>query len=327
MEKLLGILPYIYLCEEPVQLGEITLMGVPDLHGRNHYPSSESDWQSLRELWACFPTRRGLRTNKGAVRALTYFLLSNVKGREEEALTLSREAITLLRYTLLRPDSQTLGNIESTYLYAFALPPTGSAEYRTYLGWANMNRVIWISPKHDKYYPPDPHVDMELIYSSQLEDIAEVTKRFYDEKMSDGRRQEVLLALKWYNQSFLGYSIRELAGRSVDIATAFETLFQLPRRNKAKEFKKRTGECLKLQDGSVLDKWASDFYDQVRSETVHRGEPTSLLFKHPEAQLGHLSFLWSAQRIFRECVAAEIGLPRHIPNERLLTNLLPTRFT
>ena len=81
--------------------------------------------------------------------------------------------------------------------------------------------------------------------------------------------------------------------------------------------------CLGLECQPLIEQWATDFYGHVRSETLHSGKPLSLLFKHPDAQLGHLSFLWSAQRIFRECVAAETDLPRHIPNNRLLDELTP----
>ena len=37
METLLGILPYIYF-EEPVQLGDVKLLGIPDWKGSNHVP-------------------------------------------------------------------------------------------------------------------------------------------------------------------------------------------------------------------------------------------------------------------------------------------------
>ena len=47
------------------------------------------------------------------------------------------------------------------------------------------------------------------------------------------------------------------------------------------------------------------------------------MFKHPEAQIPHLRFLRSANRIFRECISAKTGLPRHIDNDRLTEELIP----
>ena len=73
----------------------------------------------------------------------------------------------------------------------------------------------------------------------------------------------------------------------------------------------------------MLDEWADNFYKKVRSSIVHTGKPEYLLFKHPEAQSPHLSFLWSAKRIFRECVAFKTGLPRNVPNDTVLEELTP----
>lgn len=161
------------------------------------------------------------------------------------------------------------------------------------------------------------------MHTSNLEDLEQIRHRFYIHNLPDETEADILLAMEWYNQSFQNYSIRDIAGRLVDVATAFETLFRLPQWDKKKEFKKRIRRCLGLECQPLIEQWATDFYGHVRSETLHSGKPLSLLFKHPDAQLGHLSFLWSAQRIFRECVAAETGLPRHIPNNILLDELTP----
>jgi hypothetical protein len=323
MEKLLGILPYLYF-EEPIQLGEVTFIGVPDWQGRDLMPSSEADKKSLHELYMCFFPHWGFRTEKGSIKATTYFLLGGTKMAEQELFKACQKAVTLLRYALLWPDNQSISDIESTFLYLFALPPVGSGEYRVYRGWQNMNQELWVSPKDDRsIYPPDGGVSMREVNTSQLEDIDVIKDCFYGGKISDERQSEVLLAMEWYNQSFQKYSISNIAACLVDVATAFETLFQLPQWGKKKEFKKRIGRSLCLEGNSVMEQWAIDFYGHVRSETLHSGKPLSFLFKHPDAQSGHLSFLWSAQRIFRECVSAEIGLPRHIPNDRLIEELTP----
>lgn len=323
MDKLLGILPYIYFFDEAVQLGEVTFLGIPALQGKNLIPTEESDRKYLQELSSCFPTSRGLSTDKGAVKAITYFLLNNIKNNDEETLKTAQKAITLLRYALLRPDTQALDNIESTYLYTFALPPVSSDDYRTYRGWVNLNQEIWVSPKHQTFPPPGWYVDLQLVHTSQLEDLEQIRERFYIHRMPEQTEAQVLLALEWYNQSFQKYSIRNIAGHLVDIAIAFETLLQLPQQGKTAAFKKQIKEYLGLQNEPLLDDWAGNFYKNVRSATVHSGKPEVLLFTHPEAQRPHLSFLWSAQRIFCECVAVKIGLPRHIPNDRLIEELTP----
>lgn len=324
MDKLLGILPYIYFFDKVVQLGDVTFIGVPASQGRNLPPMEESDRKSLQELSACFPTSRGLSTDKGAVKATTYFILDNIKNNDEETLKAAQKAITLLRYALLRPDNQALDNIESTYLYTFALPPVSSDDYRTYQGWVNFNQEIWVSPNHQTFPPPGWYVDLQLVHTSQLEDLEQIGECFYlAKRMQDKTEAEVLLAMEWYNQSFQKYSIRDIAGHLVDISIAFETLFQLPQFGKTKEFKKQIKEYLGLQNEPLMDDWTSNFYKNVRSAIVHSGKPEFLFFRHPEAQRPHLGFLWSAQRIFRECIAAKTGLPRNILNASLIEELIP----
>ena len=323
MDKVLGILPYVYF-EELVKLGNVTFLGLPDWKGRSHAPVADSDKRYLGELSACFSTTRGLSTNRGAIKAMTYFLLNTKKGKEAQALQEARKAVSLLRYTMLSPNTQALDNVESTYTYAFALPPAGHSDYRLYQCWPNLNieQEIWISPKHQKFPLPSWYVDLQLIHTSQLEDVEEINQRFHGQE-TVSEEDAIILAIEWYNQSFLKYTLRGVAGRLVDVATAFETLFQLPKYNKTAEFKNRIRRYLGAQEGSILDNWATDFYSKVRSETVHKGKPLSYLFKHPEAQEAHLSFLWSAQRIFRECVAIKAGLERKLTNDRLIEELTP----
>lgn len=323
MDKLLGILPYIYFFDEPVQLGAVGFIGVPDWQGRKHAPAADSDREFLQELFTCFPATRGLASDKGVIRAMSYFLIAGDRRRDEEILKEASMATTLLRYALLRPDTQALKNVESTTLYAFELPPTGNAGLRIYHGWVNLNQEVWITPKSQKFPPPGWDVDFQLIPSSNLEDLERVRECFYTGKLSQETEAQLLLAMEWYNQSFQNYSIRNITGYLVDVATAFETLFRLPRHNKTKAFINCVKQHLDLQDEPLIDKWCEQFYSEVRSETLHTGKPSSLLFKHADAELPHLSFLWSAQLIFRECVSALAGLPRHVANGRLIEYLIP----
>jgi len=322
MEKLLGILPYIYF-EEPVQLGDIKLVGIPDWQGKNHVPITDLEKRYLQELSSCFSTTRGLSTSKGGTRALTYFLLESGKGMETESLEKARKALTLLRYTMLRPDYQALDNLESTYLYAFALPPVSSDNYCIYQCWPNLNleQEIWISPARTKFPLPDLSVDCKLIDISRLEDIQELRQKFYELGLSNQTEADTLLAMEWYNQSFQKYSMRSIPGHLVDLSIAFETLFQL-QENKI-TLKNAIIAALDVTEESPISRWAGAFYKAVRSATMHSGKPASLLFKHSEAQTPHLSFLWSARRIFRECVAFKTGLPRNIPTDRLVEDFIP----
>jgi len=323
MEKLLGILPYIYFFDGPVQLGPVQFIGVPDWQGRDHAPPVSRDKECLQELTKCFPVSRGLKSDKGAIRAITYFLLDNQGRDDNQTIVEARKAITLLRYMMLCPDLQAVNDIETSSIYIFELPPAGKDEYRIYHGWINFNQEEWITVIHQKFHPPGWHVDFRILSSHNLEGLGEIKNRFYGNYLNSKLEAEILLSMDWYNLSFQRYSIRGVAGHLVDIATAFETLFQLPQHQKTKEFRRRIRESLGTEEGSILDEWATRFYKDVRSETVHTGKPLSYLFKHPDAQTPHLSFLWSAQRIFRECVAVKLGIGRHLLNEHLVERLTP----
>jgi len=82
-------------------------------------------------------------------------------------------------------------------------------------------------------------------------------------------------------------------------------------------------QTLGVAEGTTLERWSRDFYGKVRSATMHFGKPATVIYKHPEASEGHIGFLISAQRIFRECVAAKAGLERKIQNDHLIEELTP----
>lgn len=323
MEKLLGILPYIYFFDEPVQLGPVKFIGVPDWKGRNHRPTEINDREYLQELSRCFPVSRGLQSKKGVIRAITYFLLDKDNMSDYQLINEARKAVTLLRYMILRPDLQALNDLETSAVYTFELPPAGKDEFRIYHGWVNFTQEEWITPTHQKFYPPGWYVDFKMMSSYDLEGLDGIKRQLYGDYLNGKLEDEILLAMEWYNLSFQKYSMRSIPGHLVDIATAFETLFQLPRHNKTREFKKRIRESLGMAEGSILDEWSTSFYSDVRSTTIHTGKPSVYQFKHPSAQTPHLSFLWSAQRIFRECMAVKLGIGRNILNEHLVEELTP----
>lgn len=290
MNKLLGILPYLYFYDDPIHLGPITLLSVPDTQGRDFTPKEEKDREYLQELIKCFPVHRGLESDKGIIRAFTYFLVDDLDKDYAQVHVEARKAIALLRYMLLRPDNQGLNDLETSAVYTFELPPAGNHDTRIYHEWVNFNQEEWITPTHQKFYPPGWHVDCQIMHTSVLEDLESINRQFYNKVQDEHKEAGIILAMEWYNLSFSKYSFRDIAGQLVDVAIAFETLLELPRSNKKQEFKKIIRELLNLEENPVLDNWAESFYGDVRSETVHTGQPLSYLFKHPDAQVPHLSF-------------------------------------
>lgn len=324
MGKLLGILPYLYFYDRPIHLGSISLLSVPDTQGRDFTPEEEIDRIYLQELIKCFPVSRGLQSDKGVIRAFTYFLADNPGKDNEQIHVEARKAITLLRYMMLRPDNQGLDDFETSIIYTFELPPVGEDDSRTYHCWVNFTQEEWPRPTYQKFDPPGWYVDFHMIPISNLEGCNSINTRFYGNLESE-LEHDILLAMEWYNYSFLKYSPRGLKGQLADISIAFETLFKL------QKYKTTLYECINntlgVEKDTSLERWSRDFYGMVRSATMHFGEPATFIYKHPDASEGHLSFLWSAQRIFRECVAVKAGLERQIENYHLIEELTPNEVT
>ncbi|MBN2075510.1 MAG: hypothetical protein JW762_08165 [Dehalococcoidales bacterium] len=323
MAKFIGLLPYIYFFDEPFSIGRITFFSVPDIKGRDMYPKRMIDRKRLHELINCFPVSRGLKSDKGVVRSFTYFLIDNPRKNHTQIHADAKKAVTILRYLMLRPDNQGIDDLETSAVYLFEIPPTGSKDTRIYHGWINFNQEEWLRPKYQKFHPPGWNVDCIIKHTSDLEDLDVINHQLYNKLLDSDTESNIILAMDWYNLSFQRYSIRDIAGHLVDIATAFETLFQLPRHYKTAKFRKHIRETFDVEEGSVLDDWARHFYVDVRSETIHAGKPMYYLYKHPDASSGHLSFLWSAQKIFRACIAVKLGLKRNIENDFLLEELIP----
>ena len=321
-------MPYLYLTN-PIQLGDVKFSGIPDFEGRRELLPKRTVAKALNNLSRCFPAKRGLSTNKGAVQAFTYFCIDYRRNREQSAINKASKAIELFRYMILRPSYNAIDNIESTYTYIFFLPPITSNEYSTYRCWPNLNeeQEIWVSPKHDEFPPPGWYVELQLLHDSELEDVDQIQDIFYKRKMPAKIEDETLLAIQWYNQSFEKYSIRHISSKLVDIATAFETLFGLwPSNTKTKDFISHISKTFGLQDNPLVKEWAKEFYVNVRSRTIHAGKPDTLAFKHPQAQKEHIGYLGLSRRIFRECLAEKMGLARYITSEKLIDELTPNEI-
>jgi hypothetical protein len=196
MSKLLGILPYLYFFDEPIRLGGTTLFSLPDTEGRDFIPREREDRDNLYQLVACFPVHRGLESDRGAIRAYTYFLAGATSQNDAQAYSEARKAITLLGYMMLRPDSQGLKDLETSAVYTCELPPVGTENNGIYHMWANFNQEEWVTPSHRRFYPPGWDVDLQMEHTSNLEDLNSVNTRFYGRNLDSTTEASALLAME-----------------------------------------------------------------------------------------------------------------------------------
>ncbi|MHC4183189.1 MAG: hypothetical protein ACYSR0_07560, partial [Planctomycetota bacterium] len=132
--------------------------------------------------------------------------------------------------------------------------------------------------------------------------------------------ERVIVALDWYNQTYQEHPVRDRRSKIVDMATAFEVLFDLPQDSIKGAFR----SCIQVLLGSSkeLITWANVFYD-VRSQVIHRGRTETLAYKHPEASVEHIDFLWSARRLFAWCIEVMLGGVRGLHAREIIEVLTP----
>ena len=109
-------------------------------------------------------------------------------------------------------------------------------------------------------------VDFQINHSSILDDIEGINRQFYG-NLEDELVADILLAMEWYNLSFLSYSPRGLNGKLIDISVAFDTLFGLQKNNIT--LYDCVNETLGVSDKTPLERWSRDFYGKVRSHTTN----------------------------------------------------------
>ncbi len=130
---------------------------------------------------------------------------------------------------------------------------------------------------------------------------------------ADRRRivERLLLSMFWYGRSFGAEQGYEERTSLVNLATAFEVLFDVG---------DAVGKQRLILDGleelfgvePLLASWVRQFYD-TRSQVVHEGRATDLLFQHSGARRPHRNLVTSGQRLYRAAVEPYMYRHAHRP--------------
>ena len=155
--------------------------------------------------------------------------------------------------------------------------------------------------------------------------------------------ERLLLSMFWYSLSFSGDVYYEDRVALVNLATAFEVLFDVGESNSKRRLILDGLETLFGLE-PVLGTWLSQFYS-TRSEVVHEGKSPDLLFQYPGAGEPHRNLLTTGQRLYRAaveeymyCHACQVPMERPptarfreaflldmVPNEVRLEQMAATR--
>ena len=241
----------------------------------------------------------------------TYFEAEVDAGAEDDFAIEVDRLIAALAFLLFDPDHPAT-SLDGSYLRAWMFEPTG----RGLIATANLRDYVDADPAHQRFYCGVP-------------DLVPHYERIHDEALSyrllkphhwpgaDRRRllDRLLLSMFWYARSFAASPYRGERIALVNLATAFEVLFDVG---------DAVGKQRLILDGleelfgvePLLANWVRQFYD-TRSKVVHEGRAADLLFQYPGARQPHRNLVTSGQRLYR--AAAESYMYRHAhrpPDER-----------
>jgi hypothetical protein len=266
----------------------------------------------------------------------TLLELTNDKDRNTSIIRNLREAHTLIGYLTSAPHPRTQSvwqSIEHSSLHLFMpdrfprivlwnrarsettgelLPdPKGWVSgFDTWLYW----RTRVYLHKTDRIYPPSytifPSGDLSRLiqaYTSHPSNWAMTRLLWGTGSEAIGIERRIFTAMRWYNLSTSDNTDEDRL--LVDLATAFECLLDLKQGGALTE---RFTETVRILLGSTprLEDWLRQFYD-VRSEIVHRGYATSLMFQAPNAsqfskrgipKVPYRSLIDDGRRLFRLCL-------------------------
>lgn len=300
-KRFIGIFPYLYFLE-PLQVGKTTF--TPASWGDpTHWPETEEDRHHLKNLLRLFADGLGRR-----IGGATYIMVDAEESKANDILSDIQNVLTLLRFSLLSPLPGKEFCFEQTYFYVFELPPIyeNEAEEKTSYCYKCL-----INLQEEEYpyngfvfYPPVPDLRIEFVSLGDFDNLDLLLSNFYSNTINGltiSEKEDTLIAMDWYNQTFQKSPVRDERGKIVDMATAFEVLLDLPGEGISGAFRS-TVETL-LGRSPELHKWATAFYD-ARSKIVHKGRAKTLFYKHPEATEEHVHLVWTSQLIFRRCVEA-----------------------
>ncbi len=233
----------------------------------------------------------------------TYFEAEVESGAEEVFVDEMDRLIAALGFLLFDPDHPAT-SLDGNFLRLWLFEPGEEGFTAT----TNMKEYADAVPGRQRFYPgvPDlvPHYDR-----IHHEDLA---YRLLDDRHWPGpeRRRvldRLLLSMFWYGRSFGVEPHHEERMAIVNLATAFEVLFDV---GDAAGKRRQILDSLEKMFGvsGLLAAWVRQFYD-TRSNVVHEGRAVDLLFQYRGASRPHRNLVSSGQRLYR--AAAEACLYRH----------------
>ncbi len=241
----------------------------------------------------------------------TYFEAEVDAGAEDVFVDEMDRLIAALGFLLFDPDHPAT-SLDGNFLRLWMFEPGEEGFTAT----TNMKEYADAEPGRQRFYPgvPDLVSHYERIHHEDL-----AYRLLHDRHWPGADRRQVLdrllLSMFWYGRSFGVEPHHEERMAIVNLATAFEVLFEVgDAAGKRRQILDSLEELFGVS--GLLADWVRQFYD-TRSNVVHEGSAVDLLFQHRGAGRPHRNLVSSGQRLYR--AAAESYLYRHAlqpPKER-----------
>jgi hypothetical protein len=240
----------------------------------------------------------------------TYFEADVDVGAEATFVIELDRLIAALTFLLFDPEHPAT-SLDCGYLRLWMFEPSAQGLVAT----ANLRDYIDADPAHQRFYcgVPDRVPHYERIHVEALSYRLLQARHWPG---ADRRRllERLLLSMFWYGRSFGAEQGYEERTSLVNLATAFEVLFDVG---------DAVGKRRLILDGleelfgtePLLASWVRQFYD-TRSQVVHEGRATDLLFQHSGARRPHQNLVTSGQRLYRAAVESYMYRHAHRPPEQ-----------
>lgn len=207
---------------------------------------------------------------------------------------------TILRYQELSDEKSGANYSNFDYVVFEIYRPMSRYKISFYEGVLNGKNRIPIHYPETKFCPNldmRPYVYITESKGQALSHLIYMTGAFH----STDEEKRILRALDWFNKSFKPDPEIDDAERFMNLAIAFEALFDSPEEKILSSLK--TGISSLLGETKEMIHWLSDFYDQ-RSRIVHGKDQVTTLYKARQGNQPHLDHIRFARKVFTRCVKA-----------------------
>ncbi len=307
---IISIFPYLCL----YKVFNISGITIRPFYPPNFEEEPEDMKKHIEKIASSFALKNG--------QAVTQFSYAWTKIADEEWKRLKTsidEFVTIIRYESLADERNGANFSNFDYCFFEIAEREYASHFSYYPGTLNRNRTVEIRYPATKFCP-----NSELRpFIFDPEDGIKLLSQFLASKITDknfrNEADQILRALEWFNKSFKEDPEIDNSERFINLAIAFEALFDAPEKEIREAL--RTGVTSLLGNTLEMKDFINKFYD-LRSHIVHGKEEPILLYKARGSSEHYLDTLIFARKVFSRCVKAILTCRKEVYTNDLHSELV-----